>query len=119
MIKAKILQSEDRSPLSTSHRSAYAVALFGLACLLIQALMARPARAQYKPIPDYVGIGAGQQFRSDVNNHLSGITPIAPRLVSLPFLQLPREQDGQLYWCTDCAVATPCQGGGKGAMAVG
>lgn len=77
------------------------------------------ALAQYKAIPNYVGVNAGLQFRTDINNHLSGATPIAPRLVSLPFLQLPPETDGQLYWCADCRVSTSCQGGGGGAMAVG
>jgi hypothetical protein len=56
----------------------------------------------------YTGIGAGQKFRNDVNNHLSGVTPIAPRIVSLPFAQLPSEQDGQEYWCLDCMRSNPC-----------
>jgi hypothetical protein len=75
--------------------------------------------AQYVPIPNYTGIGAGQQFRNDVNNHLSGVTAIAPRLVPFTFAQLPNEQDGQLYWCKDCQQTTPCQGGGAGALAIG
>jgi hypothetical protein len=79
----------------------------------------RIAHAQYQPIPNYTGIGAGQKFRNDVNNHLSGVTPIAPRIVSLPFAQLPSEQDGQEYWCLDCMRSNPCAGGGAGALAVG
>jgi hypothetical protein len=77
------------------------------------------AAAQYQPIPNYAGISAGQKFRNDVNNHLSGVTPIAPRIVSLPFAQLPSEQDGQEYFCTDCAKTSICAGGGGGALAVG
>jgi parallel beta-helix repeat protein len=90
----------------------------GAAAILL-ILWTAGARAQYKPIPNYVGINAGQQFRNDINNHLSGATPIAPRLVTLPFVQLPPETDGQLYWCKDCQAATPCQSGGSGAMALG
>src|SRR6266481_10222834 len=77
------------------------------------------AVAQYQPIPNYTGVGAGQRFRNDINNHLSGVTPIAPRIVSLPFAQLPSEQDGQEYWCLDCMRSNPCAGGGAGALAVG
>ena len=76
-------------------------------------------RAQYQPIPNYIGIGAGLQFRTDINNHLSGVTAIAPRLVSLRFAQLPAEQDGQMYWCPDCQQTNPCQSGGTGALALG
>jgi len=50
---------------------------------LILLLSGARAWAQYSPIPNYVGIGAGQQFRNDINNHLSGVTP------------MPAEQDGQ------------------------
>ncbi|MGA2411835.1 MAG: hypothetical protein ABSG46_15795, partial [Candidatus Binataceae bacterium] len=71
------------------------------------------------PIPNYVGIGAGEEFRNDINNHLSGVSTIAPRLVPLSYAQLPAETDGQLYWCTDCQQATPCQNGGGGALAIG
>ena len=75
--------------------------------------------AQFKPIPNYTGIGAGAQFRNDINSHLSGTTAIAPRLVNLPANQLPVEHDGQLYWCQDCQQVTPCVGGGTGAIAIG
>lgn len=87
--------------------------------ILIHAALPSAARAQYQPIPNYIGIGAGLQFRNDINNHLSGVTPIAPRLVSLPLAQLPTEQDGQLYWCADCHETAPCTAGGAGAPAVG
>src|SRR5579864_5407147 len=77
------------------------------------------AAAQYQPVPNYTGTDAGQKFRNDINNHLSGVTPIAPRVVSLAFAQLPSEQDGQEYWCLDCMRTNPCAGGGSGALAVG
>ena len=89
----------------------YALTLCVIACGI--------AAAQYQPIPNYIGVGAGQKFRNDINNHLSGVTPIAPRIVSLPFAQLPSEQDGQEYWCLDCMRSNPCAGGGAGALAVG
>jgi hypothetical protein len=79
------------------------------------------ARAQYQPIPNYTGVGAGQQFRDDINNHLSGVTPVTPRMVPLNYAALATtpEQDGQLYWCLDCIAAPVCVGGGSGAMALG
>ncbi len=86
---------------------------------LLAAWTPRLALAQYSPIPNYAGVGAGKQFRTDINNHLSGVTPIAPRLVPYPFAQLPPEQDGQLYWCLDCQQTIPCTGGGAGAFALG
>ncbi len=85
----------------------------------IAAVSAGDLHAQYTPIPNYIGVGAGLEFRNDINNHLSGVTPIAPRLVSLPMAQLPTEQDGQLYWCSDCSETVPCSSGGSGAVAMG
>jgi len=81
----------------------------------------RSANAQYQPIPNYTGVGAGQQFRDDINNHFSGITPITPALVPLNFAVLAAtpEQNGQLYWCRDCIQAPVCIGGGSGALALG
>jgi Pectate lyase superfamily protein len=90
-----------------------------LVCIFVLSLPGQSVLAQYQPIPNYVGIGAGLQFRTDINNHLSGVTPIAPRLVSLNFAQLPHEQDGQLYWCPDCQQTNPCLGSGTGALALG
>lgn len=90
-----------------------------LGTLVMILAAAAVAHAQYRAIPNYVGIGAGLQFRNDINNHLSGVTPIAPRIVTLPFLQLPTEQDGQEYWCSDCQATSPCQGVGHGALALG
>src|SRR5580698_813338 len=94
-----------------------AIEILGTLVMIVAA--AAVAHAQYRAIPNYVGIGAGLQFRNDVNNHLSGITPIAPRIVTLPFLQLPTEQDGQEYWCSDCQATSPCLGVGHGALALG
>ncbi|MGH9831216.1 MAG: hypothetical protein ACREDR_49065, partial [Blastocatellia bacterium] len=73
-----------------------------IAMMVLLVMFAAPmARAQYQPIPDYSGIDAGRQFRGDINNHLSGVSPISPRIVGLPLAQLPPEVDGQLYWCSD------------------
>jgi hypothetical protein len=93
--------------------------ILAIASFIIAGGLGSLARAQYQAIPNYTGIGAGASFRNDINNHLSGVTPIAPRLVGLPFAQLPAEQDGQLYWCQDCTQTTPCSAGGTGAMALG
>ncbi|MGH7837224.1 MAG: hypothetical protein ACREQC_05275, partial [Candidatus Binataceae bacterium] len=81
----------------------------------------RGANSQYQPIPNYTGVSAGQQFRDDINNHLSGQTPVSPRMVPLNYALLAAtpEQDGQLYWCLDCIQAPMCSGGGTGAMALG
>jgi hypothetical protein len=119
MTKVNTIQSQDALRRSKKYDLAHSVAQLLAAGALILTFGASSAHAQYKAIPDYIGIGAGQQFRNDINNHLSGVTPIAPRLVSLPFAQLPHEQDGQLYWCQDCVKATPCQAGGSGALATG
>ena len=89
--------------------------------LTLLTFAAVPARAQYQPIPNYSGVGAGQQFRNNVNNHLSGVTPIAPRLVSLSQAQLLQtpEQDGQVYYCWNCAQTPICGTTGQGAIALG
>jgi hypothetical protein len=96
--------------------------LLALKLLILKILIlswAAPGQAQYQPIPNYTGIGAGQQFRNDINNHLSGKTAVSPRLVSLPFAQLPTETDGQMYWCQDCQLTVPCTAGGTGGLALG
>src|ERR1700687_1299404 len=85
-----------------------------LGALAIWVAAATVAHAQFRPIPNYVGIGAGAQFRNDVNNHLSGAAAVAPRLVSLPLAQLPTEQDGQEYWCSNCKQTDPCLSSGQG-----
>ena len=90
-----------------------------LGTLAIVVATATVARAQFRAIPNYVGVGAGLQFRNDINNHLSGAAPISPRIASLPFAQLPTEQEGQEYWCPDCQQTNPCLGAGLGALALG
>lgn len=98
------------------------LALSAIVCAGLGTIVSeRYAHAQYQPIPNYTGVGAGQQFRDDINNHLSGVTPIAPVLVPLNFASLSAtpEQDGQLYWCRDCLQAPVCTNGGGGALALG
>jgi hypothetical protein len=89
---------------------------------MVALLGGAPAHAQYQPIPNFTGVGAGQQFRNAVNGLGSGATPISPRLVALPFsaLNVTPEQDGQVFWCRDCAQGAVCStGGSNGAVAVG
>ena len=38
------------------------------------------AAAQYKPIPGYIRVNPGFEFRNDINTHLWGAAPIAPRI---------------------------------------
>lgn len=90
-----------------------------LGSLLALAAMAGAAAAQYQPIPNFTGIGAGFNFRQAINQHLSGAQPIAPQIVGLPFASLPGEQDGLLLWCKNCQATTPCSAGGAGAWAMG
>src|SRR5208283_837096 len=86
----------ERAPHARASRSA-----FRATCLILVAMLALlcggPARAQYQPIPNFTGVGAGQQFRNAVNGLGSGATPISPRLVAVPFsiLNVTPEQDGQ------------------------
>jgi hypothetical protein len=97
----------------------YMRAVRALGALALWAVAVTVAHAQFRPIPNYVGIGAGAQFRNDINNHLSGAAAVAPRIVSLPLAQLPIEQDGQEYWCSNCQQTNPCQASGQGALALG
>ncbi len=90
-----------------------------LGLLLALAAMAGAAAAQYQPIPNFTGIGAGFNFRQAINQHLSGAQSIAPQIVGLPFASLPGEQDGLLLWCKDCQATTPCRAAGAGAWAMG
>jgi hypothetical protein len=90
-----------------------------LGSLLILAAMARVATAQYQPIPNFTGIGAGFNFRQAINQRFSGAQPIAPQFAGLPFASLPAEQDGLLLWCKDCQATAPCSAGGAGAWARG
>jgi len=60
----------------------FAVVVWALA--LVPAALAQSGSApNYQAIPNYTGTGAGQQFRNDLNNHLSGVTPISPRIVKI------------------------------------
>jgi len=90
-----------------------------LGSLLALAAMAGSAAAQYQPIPNFTGIGAGFNFRQAINQHLSGAQSIAPQIVGLPFASLPTEQDGLLLWCKDCQATAPCIAAGAGAWAMG
>lgn len=90
-----------------------------LGTLVILAAMSGAAAAQYQPIPNFTGIGAGFNFRQAINQRFSGATPIAPRIVGLSFANLPAEQDGLLLWCKDCHATSPCSAGGAGAWAMG
>ena len=90
-----------------------------LGSLLVLAAMAGAAAAQYQPIPNFTGIGAGFNFRQAINQRFSGAQSIAPQIVGLPFASLPAEQDGLLLWCKDCQATTPCSAGGAGAWAMG
>lgn len=87
--------------------------------LLALAAMASAAAAQYQPIPNFTGIGAGFDFRQAINQRFSGAQAIAPQIVGLTFANLPAEQDGLLLWCKDCQAADPCSAGGAGAWAMG
>jgi Concanavalin A-like lectin/glucanases superfamily/Pectate lyase superfamily protein len=90
-----------------------------LGSLLALAAMASAAAAQYQPIPNFTGIGAGYDFRQAINQRFSGATAIEPKVVSYSYAGLPSEQDGDLLWCQDCLRTTPCSGGGAGAWARG
>jgi len=78
-----------------------------------------PPSGAYQPIPNYTGANAGLLFRQAINNRFSGVQPISPAIVSLSFATLPAEQDGTLFYCTDCQKASPCASGGSGAWALG
>jgi hypothetical protein len=90
-----------------------------LGSLLMVAAMGGAAAAQYQPIPNFTGIGAGFNFRQAINQRFSGAQPIAPQFVGLPFASLPAEQNGMLLWCKDCQATAPCSAGGAGAWARG
>jgi hypothetical protein len=88
-----------------------------LGSLLALAAMAGTAAAQYQPIPNFTGIGAGFNFRQAINQRFSGAAPISPQIIGYFFGSLPAEQDGLLAYCKDCTSATSCCGGGTGAGA--
>jgi hypothetical protein len=90
-----------------------------LGSLLALAAMAGTAAAQYQPIPNFTGIGAGFNFRQAINQRFSGAAPISPQIIGYFFGSLPAEQDGLLAYCKDCTSATLCTGGGTGTWAFG
>jgi hypothetical protein len=90
-----------------------------LGSLLIVTALAGAAAAQYQPIPNFTGIGAGFDFRQAINQRLSGTQSIAPQIVGLTFANLPAERDGLVLWCKDCQATAPCSASGAGAWATG
>jgi hypothetical protein len=78
-----------------------------------------PPPGAYQPIPDFTGNLAGLAFRGAINDRLSGVQPITPRVTDQTFSSLPAETDGLLIFCKDCQQAIPCAGGGPGAWAFG
>ena len=95
--------------------------------LLLWFLFPAPLRAQqnlpppgaYQAIPDFTGNSAGFSFRGAINDRLSGIQPISPRITNQTFSSLPAEQDGMLIYCKDCQATIPCAHSGSGAWAFG
>jgi hypothetical protein len=92
--------------------------------LLANLFFAREVQAQYQQIPNYTGVNAGQQFLAAINEALGGspLWPISPILVQVTYATLATmaEQEGQVYWCKDCAQASVCStGGSTGAVALG
>jgi len=75
------------------HKSLSKILLGSLATLTV---MAGIAAAQYQPIPNFTGIGAGFNFRQAINQRFSGAESIAPQIAGLTFTNLPAESDGLL-----------------------
>ena len=92
-------------------------------CLLLPAILRAqqnlPPAGAYQAIPDFTGNNAGFSFRHAINDRLSGIQPISPRITSQTFSSLPAEQDGLLMFCNDCQQTIPCTHSGSGAWAFG
>jgi hypothetical protein len=78
-----------------------------------------PPAAGYVAIPNFNGNEAGAAFRGAVNDRLSGVLPIAPRVISVSFANLAAERDGAVTYCIDCQKTIPCAAGGTGAWAFG
>ena len=72
-------------------------------------------------IPTFgVAIGSTHQFvMEDLAQTLSKKTLEQPKLSGSAFAALPKEANGMMIYCPDCVKATPCRGGGKGAIAKG
>ncbi len=91
-----------------------------LASVVFAAAIASAASAQaVSPITNFVGAGAGAQFRQAINDRLYGAQPITPAFGKVAFSALPGEADGALLYCTNCSKTTPCTVGGPGAFAFG
>jgi hypothetical protein len=95
--------------------------------LCLSVIFSAPVRAQqnlppagaYQSIPDFTGNNAGFSFRGAINDRLSGLQPISPRITNQNFASLPAEQDGLVIFCKDCRQTIPCANGGGGAWAFG
>src|SRR5260221_5610998 len=95
------------------------VSAFTIAIALCGSARAQlPPPGAYKPIPNFVGTGAGLQFRTAINDRFSGVQPISPTVINIAFADLPDVVDGMVVYCNDCQVASPCTGGGAGALAL-
>lgn len=103
-------------------RVSAAVTIVSLCCLSAAPLYAQqnlPPAGAYQPIPDFTGNNAGLAFRGAINDRLSGVQPISPRITDQTFSSLPAEKDGLLIFCKDCQQTIPCAQGGTGAWAFG
>ena len=76
-----------------------------------------PGAGAYQAIPDFVGNNAGFSFRGAINDRLSGVQPISPRIPIRHSRACPPEQDGLLIYCRDCQATIPCAHSGSGAWA--
>jgi Concanavalin A-like lectin/glucanases superfamily/Pectate lyase superfamily protein len=94
--------------------------LCAVACAAVAMLsLAAAASAQYQPIPNFTGIGAGFNFRQAINQRFGGQQQVSPVIAGVAFASLPSEQDGMIFWCKDCQRTNPCGSGGLGAWAFG
>jgi hypothetical protein len=103
-------------------RVSAALTMVVLCCLFPARLGAQqnlPPAGAYQLIPDFIGTNAGLAFRGAINDRLSGVQPISPRITNQTFSSLPAEQDGLLIFCKDCRQTIPCANSGTGAWAFG
>lgn len=78
-----------------------------------------PPPGAYQAIPNFIGVGAGLQFRQAINDRFSGAQRVAPAIATVSFANLPLEQDGTLLYCQDCKLTSPCVASETGAWALG
>ncbi|HLI80593.1 MAG TPA: hypothetical protein VKV03_11460 [Candidatus Binataceae bacterium] len=95
------------------------VTICAIAVAIVRAQQNLPPPGAYQPIPDFTGNLAGLAFRGAINDRLSGVQPITPRVTDQTFSSLPAEADGLLMFCKDCQQTIPCTNGGPGAWAFG